>query len=153
MPELLDGNNLILRLGGGSMETLVSEISELARRRRKAYVIVFDGPPPGHGRKVQTLGPLTLVHSAPFSADEEILRRIRESKDPRGMTVVTDDRALAGAVRSAGARVTGVEAFSREATGRLNRPAQGTGEETKTGLPVSPKEWEKWFSDPRNRLR
>ena len=159
--EIVDGNNLVGRLGGGSREALVSELADVARAKRKRLTVVFDGPPPAGRPKVQQLGDVTVVYAAPRTADEEIVRRIREARDPRGVTVVTDDRALLSAVQGAGARTAGVSVYTNEATERLARPrgprggeAGGTGErESKASLPVSPKDWTAWFSDPRNRLR
>jgi predicted RNA-binding protein with PIN domain len=147
---LVDGNNLMGRLGGGTREGLVSELCDLARRRRKKLTVVFDGPP-GPGRpKVQAFGDVTVVYAAPRSADEEIVRRIREAREPRGVTVITDDRALASAVAGAGARISGIDVFSRDASARMKRSG-GPGEE-KDGPPLGLKDWERWFSDPRNRI-
>jgi len=147
--DLVDGNNLIGRLGGGTREGLVSELCEVARRKRKKLTVVFDGPPAPGRPKVQTFGDVTVVCAAPRSADEEIVRRIREARDPRGVTVVTDDRALLSAVAAAGARTAGVEVFSRDASSRLS-PGDRRDPE-KPVPPGSAAEWERWFNDPRNR--
>lgn len=152
MAELLDGNNLAGRLGAPTREGLIAEIAEIARRSRRALTVVFDGPPEGGRPKVQALGGLTIVYAAPRSADDEIVRRIRESRDPRGLTVVTDDRALASAVRAAGARVKGVEEFRRDGERRLSAPAGGVGSAPAKTVPAhSVSNWEAWFSDPKNR--
>lgn len=148
MAELVDGNNLIGRLGGGTREGLVAELCEVARRKRKKLTVVFDGPPEAGRPKVQSFGDVTVVCAAPRSADEEIVRRIREARDPRGVTVVTDDRALASAVSAAGARTAGIEVFQRDATARLVGPARAE----KPAVGGSPKDWERWFADPRNRI-
>ena len=151
MAEILDGNNLMGRLGGGTREGLLAELAELARRKRRKLTVVFDGPP-GAGRpKVQTLGDVTVVHAAPRTADEEILRRIQESRDTRGQTVVTDDRALASAVHAAGARTLGVDDFRRTAASRM-KASPPESEERKAPPAVSVRDWESWFSDPRNRI-
>ena len=147
--ELLDGNNLLGRFRG-ERGALVAEAAELARRKRKRLTIVFDGPPePGRG-KVQALGDVTVVCAAPWSADEEILRRVREARDPRGVTVVTDDRALSSLVTAAGARVVGLEAYRGDARRRLDDG--GPRETVKPAVPVGVKDWERWFSDPKNRI-
>lgn len=152
MADLLDGNNLLGRLGGGTRERLVTELSELARRKRKRLTVVFDGPPESGRPKVQSLGDVTVVYAAPRSADEEIVRRVREARDPRGVTVVTDDRLLAESAAAAGARTTGVPEFARGASTRLARPTPA--EERPQPPPnVSVREWERWFGDPRNKLR
>jgi predicted RNA-binding protein with PIN domain len=148
--EIVDGNNLIGRLGGGTREELVSELCEVARRKRKRLTVVFDGPPEAGRPKVQSFGDVTVVYAAPRTADEEIVRRIREQRDPRGVTVVTDDRALASTVSGAGARTAGVDVYRTDASRRLGAPAASEAE--KPVLPGGPKDWERWFSDPRNRI-
>lgn len=147
--ELIDGNNL-LGQKGITRETLVKELSELARARRKRLTVVFDGPPE-HGRpKVQQLGDVTVVYAAPKSADEEIVRRVREARDPRGVTVVTDDRVLSESVDAAGARVQGVAAFRQ--TGGRRIATKTARDEEKRDPGGNASDWARWFSDPRNRI-
>ncbi len=126
MAEIVDGNNLIGRLGGGTREGLVSELCEVARRKRKRLTVVFDGPPEAGRAKVQALGDVQVVYAAPRSADEEIVRRIREARDPRGVTVVTDDRALRLGGRGGGGEDGGDRAYSSgtrpRGCGRRRRP-------------------------------
>jgi predicted RNA-binding protein with PIN domain len=148
--DLVDGNNLLGRLGGDSREALVSELCEVARRKRKKLTVVFDGPPQAGRPKVQSFGDVTVVYAAPRSADEEIVRRIREARDPRGVTVVTDDRALSSAVSGAGARTAGVAVFFRDVSARLAPSADAAAE--KAAPPIGLADWERWFNDPRNRL-
>lgn len=150
MPEIVDGNNLIGRLGGGTREGLVTELCEVARRKRKKLTVVFDGPPDAGRAKVQAFGDVQVVYAAPRSADDEIVRRIREARDPRGVTVVTDDRALAATVSAAGARTAGIEIFQRDASARLG--AAPPAEPAKPSVGGGPKDWERWFSDPKNRI-
>ena len=154
MADLIDGNNLMARLGGGTREALVAELSDVARAKRRKLVVVFDGPPE-HGRpKVQALGDVTVVCAAPRSADEEIVRRLRESRDPRSVTVVTDDHTLATAAQAAGGRTIGVEAYTRHARGQLLSKARKDVEERAKEIPaVAATDWERWFADPKNRLR
>jgi predicted RNA-binding protein with PIN domain len=149
--EIVDGNNLMGRLGGGSRDSLVTELADLARAKKKSLTVVFDGPPPPGRPKVQHLGVVTVVFAAPRSADDEIVRRIRETRDPRGVTVVTDDRGLVSAVKGAGARTIGVAVFRGEATSHLSRqkPEEGRGGD----VPVNAREWADWLSNPRNRLQ
>ncbi len=147
--ELIDGNNLMGQRGV-SRDTLVRELADLARARGKKLVVVFDGPP-DHGRpKVQPLGEVTVVYAAPLSADEEIVRRVREARDPRGVTVVTDDRVLSEAVDAAGGRTLQVAPFRSSGVRRLQKKAvEGEEKRTPGG---SASEWARWFSDPRNRI-
>ena len=150
MADLVDGNNLIGRLGGGTREGLVSELCDLARRKRKNLTVVFDGPPDPGRPKVQAFGSVTVVFAAPRSADEEIIRRIREARDPRGVTVVTDDRMLTSEAASAGARTVGIGIFAREASSRLASSPEGRAEKPAPALGLA--DWERWFSDPKNRI-
>jgi predicted RNA-binding protein with PIN domain len=147
--DLVDGNNL-LGQKGITRETLVRELADLARAKRKRLTVVFDGPPE-HGRpKVQQLGDVTVVYAAPRSADEEIVRRLREARDPRAVTVVTDDRVLAESVDAAGGRTLAVAAFRQTGAQRLKKKAvEG---EDKRDPGGSPSDWARWFSDPRNRI-
>ena len=150
MADLVDGNNLMGRLGGGTRDGLVTELCDLARRKRKSLTVVFDGPPDPGRPKVQSFGAVTVVYAAPRSADEEIVRRIREARDPRGVTVVTDDRMLATEAASAGARTAGVEFFARDASKRLGSSPEARGEKPVPSLGVA--DWERWFRDPKNRI-
>lgn len=150
MADLVDGNNLIGRLGGESRQALVAELCDVARRKRKKLTVVFDGPPEGGRPKVQSFGDVTVVYAAPRSADEEIVRRIREARDPRGVTVVTDDRALSSAVAGAGARTAGIDVFFRGASTRLARKPEVDSEKPAPALGLA--DWERWFSNPKNRI-
>ncbi|MBL8112328.1 MAG: NYN domain-containing protein [Acidobacteria bacterium] len=153
MPDIIDGNNLLGRLGGGTKEGLLAELTEWARRRRTRLTVVFDGPPGGGRPKVQSLGDVTVVHAAPLTADDEIVRRIREARDPKGFTVVTDDRVLCSLVRATGARTVGVGEFSQKAEKSLApRPEAAAPAKASPG-PVNMKDWERWFQDPGNRLK
>ena len=151
MAEIVDGNNLMGRLGGGTAEGLVKELADVARARRRKLTVVFDGPPPPGRPKVQALGDVTVVYSAPHTADEEIIRRIQEARDPHGLTVVTDDRGLASAVAAAGAWTAGIDWFRRESTTRLERRDVRV-EAQKEGPAGNLRDWERWFSDPKNRI-
>ncbi len=147
--DLIDGNNL-LGQKGISRETLVKELSELSRAKRRPLTVVFDGPPE-HGRpKVQQLGDVTVVYAAPRSADEEIVRRVREARDPRGVTVVTDDRVLSESVDAAGGRTLAVAAFRQ--TGARRLAAKSVRDEEKRDPGGSASDWARWLSDPRNRI-
>ena len=149
MAELIDGNNL-LGQRGISRETFLRELADLARARRRKLTVVCDGPP-DHGRpKVQQLGDVTIVHAAPQSADEEIVRRVREARDARGVTVVTDDRVLRESVDAAGGRTLAVAAFRLAGAQQLKTKASEGEDKRVPGGSAS--EWARWFSDPRNRI-
>lgn len=74
------------------------------------------------------------------SADAVIARRVRRSRDPRSIRVITSDRQLANAVTQHGARVQSAEAFAAE----LSAPQDAIPEWKNT--PPSSDEVEAWLS-------
>ena len=48
------------------------------------------------------------------------------------------------------ARTAGIDVFQRDASARLQSAAPA--EIGKPAAPGNPKDWERWFADPRNRL-
>jgi hypothetical protein len=108
----VDGDNLLGCWPGRSRSDaekrqLAREIGRLARRERRRIVLVYDGsaaPGLSFGADVRFSGPGS-------SADAVIVNLLRGEQDPRGWTVVTNDRALADQSRWAGARVEPVHAF------------------------------------------
>ncbi len=74
------------------------------------------------------------------SADQVIVRRVRRSRDPAGITVVTSDRELASEARNYGAKVKSAEAFAAE----MSALAEGGSEGHDT--PLSAAELEAWLA-------
>jgi predicted RNA-binding protein with PIN domain len=117
MPRVIDGDNLLGTWPGRSRSdaekrALVREVDGLMRREKRRIVVVFDGsPPPG----------VSYGHDVSFSgqgrkADAVILELLRRESDPRGWTVVTNDRSLADQCRFVGARVEAVSTFRERLT-------------------------------------
>ena len=117
MPRVVDGDNLLGSWPGRSRSdserrNLAREIAALARGRRRRIVVVFDGlEPPG----------FHLGHDVHFSgqgrrADDVILDLLRREADPRGWTVVTNDRSLADQCRYLGAAVDRCDTFRSQLT-------------------------------------
>jgi predicted RNA-binding protein with PIN domain len=114
VPHLVDGDNLLGSWPGrtrsdAEKRRLVREIGALARRDRRRIVIVFDGsPPPGvsYGAGVHFSGPGR-------NADAVILDLLSKEADPRGWTVVTNDRPLADQGRWTGAAVESASDFRK----------------------------------------
>jgi len=105
MPRIVDGDNLLGNWPGrkrsdADRRRLAHEVARLARRERGRIVVVFDGPAPPRplGRDIHFAG-----HGR--SADDLILATLRDESDPRGWTVVTEDRSLADQCRYLGTRV------------------------------------------------
>jgi predicted RNA-binding protein with PIN domain len=114
VPHLVDGDNLLGSWPGrtrsdAEKRRLVREIGALARRDRRRIVVVFDGSPaPGvaFGAGVHFSGPGR-------KADAVILELLSKEADPRGWTVVTNDRPLADQGRWTGARVESATDFRK----------------------------------------
>ena len=139
MPWLIDGSNVLGadRHSDESKRALVRLLAQFARAKRTRVTCVFDGPEP-HAFATH-LGSVTVVFSGGRTADEVIIARAATG---RGWSVVTSDRGLA-------ARVAGrhVEIVESSAFLSLAEAEQG-GEE-----PAGGKDWEAYFSDPKNRLK
>ena len=111
MPRLIDGDNLLGTWPGrgrsaDDKRALVREIDAATRREKRRIVIVFDGAPP----LGLSQGP-DVVYSGRASADSVILDRLRTERDPKGWTVVTNDRQLADRCRHLGARIEAPRSF------------------------------------------
>lgn len=110
MPWIVDGDNVLgSRRDDVRKRRLASAVGSLSRRLGRPIVLVFDGPDPG--------GPFPgeVIWSGPGARADDVIRsRVLGSTDPRGWTVVTDDRPLGDRCRTAGARVVRCAAFRRE---------------------------------------
>jgi hypothetical protein len=109
---VIDGDNLLGTWPGRSRKdaekrTLAREVDALRRREKRRVVLVFDGsPPPGvsYGADVLFSGPGR-------KADAVVLELLRRERDPRGWTVVTNDRSLADQCRYVGAKIEAARTF------------------------------------------
>jgi predicted RNA-binding protein with PIN domain len=141
VPRLVDGDNLLGSWPGRSRSeadkrTLIRDLARLAARERRRVVVVFDGSAP----LGVAVGPDALFAGPGKSADERILELLRSQHDPRGWTVVTDDRALADRARWLGA---GVER-ARSLRGRI----EGAPPADKPGPGEDLAYWSEVFRDP-----
>jgi len=145
MPYLIDGHNLIgqmddLHLDDPDDEAkLVARLRTTCARERKRVTVVFDRGLPG-GPSALSGGGVTVVFAPSGGSADGILReRIRSARDPRGLIVVTSDRAVADVARANGARVMGAAAFAAQLD-----PAPG---EDKPEGTLSPKEVDAWMRE------
>jgi hypothetical protein len=89
---------------------LVGQLAALVARRRVRPTVVFDGERAGGGRPPGgARGVVVRFTAAGIPADDELVLDVEATDEP--VTVVTDDRELAGRLRTAGADVIGTRPF------------------------------------------
>jgi predicted RNA-binding protein with PIN domain len=155
MPYLIDGHNLIPKLGLrlDSMDDemdLVGRLQEYSRLKRTQVEVYFDGAPAGQA-STRKAGMVTahfvrLGSSADAAIEGRLIKLKRTAKN---WTVVSSDRRVQRAAGAAQARAMSAEEFAREMAGvQSKRPAKPKGE---SGL--SPEEVEEWltFFEKRGR--
>jgi len=125
MSLLIDGHNLIGRMADMSLSDpddeveLVQRLRRYCLRQRRRATVVFDAGLPGGPAPQLSAPPVEVVFaSVGSSADCVIRRRILQARDPRGLVVVSSDRALQQAARSRGAQVVQAEQFAARLTGQ-----------------------------------
>jgi len=151
MPLLIDGHNLI---GCGELPgiSLADEDDELKlvrllrcyrSRVRKDITVFFDaGLPGGRSRQLSGSGvEVIFAHDRDQRADDLIASRLRRAANPRNLTVVTSDHALADLARARGARVIS----SQEFAARLTAPPPSSPRQREEP-PLSPQEVEEWLA-------
>ena len=97
----------------GSLTGLsLSELCRFLENARMPAVLVMDGRPKPEEPGENDFPTLRLVYSGrAATADDVIARLVHESTGRRHLTVVSNDHAVAGAARRAGARSLSCEAF------------------------------------------
>ncbi len=146
MPYLIDGHNLIPKLGlrldspDDEMD-LVALLQEYCRRFRHRAEVYFDGAPAGQVRS-QKIGAVTVhfIRSG-LTADSAILTRLKRlGRDARNWTVISSDHAVQAGARSLQAGVIPSEVFA----GRLKRTRQSM-DVRGQDLKLSPEELDEWL--------
>jgi predicted RNA-binding protein with PIN domain len=148
MPYLIDGHNLIPKLGlrldsiDDELDLLV-RLQEFCRLRRAQVEVYFDGAPPGQV-STRKAGMVTahFVRQG-SSADAAIeARLIRLKRTAKNWTIVSSDSRVQRAARAAQAKATSSEEFAQEMTkAQARRMTKSEGE---SGL--SPYEVEEWLT-------
>jgi uncharacterized protein len=160
MPYLIDGHNLIPKLGLDLRSfddemALIQRLNEFSRiSRRGRLEIYFDNAQPGTPEK-QTLGLVSAFFiRRPRIADDAIRLRLKQLKgDAKNWNVVSSDHQVQAEARAAGARVSSSEEFARTVTETL-RAGPPPGEKKA----MSASELEEWLtlfgegSDRRSKL-
>jgi predicted RNA-binding protein with PIN domain len=117
MPYLIDGHNLIPKLGLKLSDAddeleLARTLQEFARLRRQQIEVYFDGAPPASARTGK-VGTVTLHFiSSGSSADSAIRARLNNmAKSAKNWTVVSSDREVQNSAKVNGAKVISSEEF------------------------------------------
>ena len=124
MPYWFDGNNLIglsaaaAKADARTRKAFLSALPAHHRTGGGKFLVYFDGDdtdrspsPPG----------ISIRYSAPVSADEAILARLRGMKNPSEVIVVTNDRELQVRSRQEGAAVLAWGEFTTKMQSRRVR--------------------------------
>jgi hypothetical protein len=156
MPYLIDGHNLIPKLGlrldsmDDEME-LVSILQEYARLERKNQVeVYFDGAPAPHAG-TRKLGTVT-AHFVRLgtTADDAIRKRLNKmGKSAKNWTVVSSDRQVQVDARTARADIISSDKFAK-----ILRQARDIAPKPANDRPLSKQEvndWLKLFNKGKNK--
>jgi predicted RNA-binding protein with PIN domain len=129
MPYLIDGHNLIPKLGlrldspDDEMQ-LIAIIQEFARLSRREAQVYFDGAPAGQARSKKFGTVMAHFVRVGSSADEAIKSHVRRlGRAARNWTVISSDHVVQTEARAAHAGVISSEEFAQQLR-RLQRDAE-----------------------------
>ena len=146
MPYLIDGHNLIPKLGlrldsvDDEME-LIAILQEFCRREQRQVEVYFDGAPAGQAG-TRKLGAVT-AHFVRLgtTADDSIRNRLKRlGNGAKNWSVVSSDRQVQMEARAARAEVLSSEAFAA-----MLRQARASAPKPEQEHKLSPKEVEDWL--------
>jgi len=144
MPYWFDGNNLIGQSAALSSsrphlrQKFLSTLGAYYRAGGGRFLVYFDGDD-----TTKTMPPagIRIRYSAPLSADEAIIRRLREIRHPQEVIVVSNDRELQNRCRNSQAKVLDWHQFtSRMRSRNVRQSRQGDPEEA-----VDVEDWMRYF--------
>lgn len=153
MPYLLDGHNLIPRMGlrldaFDDELALIGHLNQFCRLARRGHVeVYFDQGQPGLP-ETRKMGSVTARFiRSPLSADGAIRLRLKKlGKSARNWSVVSSDREVQSSARSAGATVISSDEFARTVIETLRGGQTTSGNETGPGE-AEVQEWLRLFKD------
>jgi predicted RNA-binding protein with PIN domain len=146
MPYLIDGHNLIPKLGlrldspDDEME-LVAILQEFCRLERRQVEVYFDGAPTPQTR-TRKLGSVT-AHFVPLgtTADNAIRNHVKKmGKSAKNWTVVSSDRQVQAESRAAQADIMSSDSFAM-----LLRQARNSAPKTTEDRKLSKQEVDEWL--------
>lgn len=147
MPYLIDGHNLIPKLGLRLDEPddeleLVRLLQDFARIRRQPLEVYFDGAPAGQAgmRKFGSIKAHFVRQGQ--TADSAIRKRLENmGKEAKNWVVVSSDHEVQGAARTHQAQSMRVEEFVKQ----LRSALAGESASRQNEPVISPKEVEEWL--------
>jgi predicted RNA-binding protein with PIN domain len=154
MPYLIDGHNLIPKLGLrldslDDEDQLVSRLQEFCRLRRAQVEVYFDGAPPGQASTRRAGAVTAHFIRRESSADAAIENRLaRLGKAAKNWTVVSSDGRVQRAAGAAHAGVLSSEEFARE----MSKAQARNIPKTKQEATLAPDEVDEWL-DVFNRKK
>jgi predicted RNA-binding protein with PIN domain len=152
MPYLIDGHNLIPKLGlrldsiDDELE-LIAILQEFYRLERKQVEVYFDGAPTSQAR-TRKLGAVT-AHFVPLgtTADDAIRNRLKKlGRTARNWTVVSSDRQVQAEARAVHSEVLTSEAFAKRLKQARNSAPKSVEDRT-----LSPQEVDDWLKIFKNK--
>ena len=155
MPYLIDGHNLIpklgLRLDSIDDETeLISILQEFCRLERKQVEVFFDGAPTPHAGS-RKLGSVT-AHFVRLgtTADNAIRNKVKGlGKSAKNWTVVSSDRQVQAEARAAQAEVVSSDSFATLLKQARNSASKPTDERKLSNQEVE--DWLKLFGERKDK--
>ena len=155
MPYLIDGHNLIPKLGLrlDSMDDeneLISILQEYCRLERKQVEVYFDGAPTPHAG-TRNLGNVT-AHFVPLgtTADDAIRRRLKKmGKNAKNWTIVSSDRQVQAEARSMQANIIASDEFAKQLKQARDTAPKPTNDRTLSKQEVD--DWLKLFEQRRHK--
>ena len=159
MSILIDGHNLIGQIADLSLSEPDDEAKLVQRLRiyrsiiNRPITVVFDHgehyvPPQSHSG-----GGVEVIFAQPqSSADEHIVHRIRQNRDPRQLLVVSTDHDIQAVARSYGAQVMTSQEFAQEIK-RTHAPKHKRRRRAPQEPSLSRREVEEWLTIFKNRSK
>lgn len=150
---LLDGYNLILRYEKlnaekpygleQARERLLSRLASYRSMKRVSLTVVFDGDDVGVTPRSYIKNGVQVIFSLPPTTADAVIKRIIQSQaNPKNITVVTSDRAVADFATKAGCGTLSSEAFKR----RLEKMIYDFNYKDKFDHKLSDEEIKEWMS-------
>lgn len=155
MTTVIDGHNLIGKIPGLSLKDpddeakLIRRLHRFAQRTGKPITVVFDPGAIYTPPQKQAFRDVKVIYAPQGStADRVIATLVKKARNPREITVVTSDHALAGLVKASGAQVMHAEEFVQ----RMEPPAPEiepdiAEEEERAGIRLSKDEVNAWMAE------